>query len=80
MPKNKVALSLDREILSQVDQLVASHEFPSRSQAVEAALVEALDRRNRHRLARECARLDPTEEQVLAEEGLGAEDVDWPEY
>ena len=35
---------------------------------------------NSCRLAEEAARLDPTEERALAEEGLAAEAVDWPAY
>jgi len=34
----------------------------------------------RTRLARECARLEPTHERALAEEGLLAEVPGWPEY
>jgi len=80
MPKQKVAVTLERRILDAVDQLVAAQEYPNRSQAIEAALAEALDRRSRTRLARECARLDPAEERALAEEGLGAEGIEWPAY
>jgi hypothetical protein len=35
---------------------------------------------NRQRLARECALLDPAFEQALAEEGMGEELSQWPEY
>jgi metal-responsive CopG/Arc/MetJ family transcriptional regulator len=80
MPKQKVAVTLDCRLLEEVDELVAIREFPSRSQAIEVALGEALERRARTRLARECARLDPTEERALAEEGLGTEGVEWPAY
>jgi Arc/MetJ-type ribon-helix-helix transcriptional regulator len=54
--------------------------FASRSQAVQAAVREKLDRLAAGRLARECARLDPAEEQALAEEGLGEDAGSWPEY
>ncbi len=80
MPKLKVAVTLERHILAEVDELVAAQEFPNRSQAIEAALAEVLCRRARTRLARECARLDPTEERALAEEGFGLEGVEWPAY
>ncbi len=80
MPKQKVAVTLERRLLDEVDRLVADDEFPSRSQAIEAALVEVLGRRARTRLARECARLDPDEERAMAEEGLGHEGVEWPAY
>jgi Arc/MetJ-type ribon-helix-helix transcriptional regulator len=80
MARLKVAVTLDRAIVEEVDRLVAKREFANRSRAIEAALVEVLDRRGRSRLARECARLDPAEERGLAEEGLGHEGVAWPEY
>jgi hypothetical protein len=35
---------------------------------------------DRGRLARECAKLDPKFEQALAEEGIGSEMAQWPEY
>jgi len=80
MAKQKVAITLDRQLLTEIDDLVASGTYPNRSQAIEAALSETLARRARTRLIRECARLDPGEERALAEEGLGAEGIEWPEY
>ena len=59
MPKAKVALTLDAELLEQVDTLVSERRFPNRSQAVESALAEKLGRLARTRLATECAKLDP---------------------
>jgi hypothetical protein len=44
------------------------------------AVSEKLDRLDGSRLARECAKLDVVEEQALADEGLGAELEQWPEY
>jgi Arc/MetJ-type ribon-helix-helix transcriptional regulator len=80
MPKSKIAITIDPGLLAQVDALVAAREFPNRSQAVEAALVDALAHRVRARLAMECAKLDPGEERTLAEEGIGTEGETWPEY
>ncbi len=48
--------------------------FPSRSQAIQAAVEEKPARLDRDRLARERAKLDPVFEKTLAEEGL-SEDV-----
>ena len=78
MAKTKVALTLDATLLNRVDDLVAHKRFRNRSQAVEAALAEKLARLARTRLAEECAKLDPAEEQQLADEGLAGES--WPEY
>jgi Arc/MetJ-type ribon-helix-helix transcriptional regulator len=80
MPKTKVALTLETMLVNRVDELVAKQRFRNRSQAVEAALVEKLDRLARRRLAREAAKLDPAEEQRLADEGLTAAAETWPEY
>ena len=68
MPKTKVALTLESALLTQVDDLVARRRFKNRSQAVEAALGEKLERLARTRLARECAKLDAGEEKRLADE------------
>jgi len=80
MPKTKVAVTLSSEILRELDALIADQRFPNRSQAVEAALAEKLERLAKTRLAREVAKLDPDEEKGLAEEGMGIELATWPEY
>jgi len=80
MPKLKVAVTLDQQLLDEVDALVAARVYPNRSQAIEAAVAEVLGRRARTRLASECAKLDPEEERALAEEGLGTETESWPPY
>ena len=80
MPKTKVALTIDADLLDRVDHLVARQRFRNRSQAIETALAEKLARLARTRLAEECAKLDPAEERQLAEEGLAASGESWPEY
>jgi metal-responsive CopG/Arc/MetJ family transcriptional regulator len=80
MPKTKVALTLDTALLERVDELVAKQRFRNRSQAVEAALADKIQRLARTRLARESAKLNAREEKRLADQGL-ADDLDtWPEY
>ncbi len=80
MTTTKVAISLDSELLAELDTLVSQHVFPNRSRAIQAALEEKLSRLRRTRLARECAKLDPVAEQSLAEEGIEQELETWPEY
>jgi len=80
MAKTKVALTLDADLLDQVDELVAKQAFRNRSQAVEAALADKLHRLARTRLAREAAKLNPGEEKRLADEGLADALDAWPEY
>ena len=78
--KSKIAITLDEEIVRQLDYLIMQQSYKNRSQAIEEAVAEKLDRLKQGRLARECAKLDPVVEQEMAEEGL-VEDVDnWPEY
>ena len=80
MPKMKVAVTLERSLLEELDALVADRRFPSRSQAIEAAVADTLERLAHTRLAREAAKLDPVEEKALAEEGMASELASWPEY
>jgi Arc/MetJ-type ribon-helix-helix transcriptional regulator len=79
MPVAKIAVSIDRKALMRVDRLVKSGVFPSRSKAIQDALLEKLDRLDHSRLAVECAKLDPAEEKAWAEERWTA-DITWPEY
>jgi len=77
MAKTKVAVTLDTETLRRVDRLVREARYPNRSQAIEAAVAEQLDRLERRRLAEECANLDPAAERALAEKGFGADAAAW---
>jgi len=80
MAKTKVALTLDRDLLERLDELVERRRFRNRSQAVESALADKLQRLARTRLARESAKLNPREEKRLADEGLADDFASWPEY
>jgi Arc/MetJ-type ribon-helix-helix transcriptional regulator len=80
MAKAKLAVTLDSALVSELDDLVSKHRFANRSQAVEMAVAEKLERLAKTRLARECAKLDPDEERALAEEGLAGGQDTWPEY
>ena len=51
-----------------------------RSRAVQEAIFDKLQRLQRSRLTRECAKLDPAFEQALADEGLTEDSEQWPEY
>lgn len=80
MPTTKVAITIDEDLLERIDRLVAHRRFPSRSRAIALAVKAQLDRMDRGRLARECSKLDPKEEQQLAEEGASYDLESWPEY
>lgn len=76
----KVAVSIDDRLLRRLDSLVEREVFRSRSEAIQKAVAEKLARMDRGRLARECAKLLPGEEQQLAEEGIEKDASEWPEY
>jgi metal-responsive CopG/Arc/MetJ family transcriptional regulator len=80
MPSAKIAITIEQELLARLDRLVKQQRFPNRSRAVQEALRDKLDRLDRGRLARECAKLDPAFEQQLAEEGMAKDFEQWPEY
>jgi metal-responsive CopG/Arc/MetJ family transcriptional regulator len=80
MSSTKVAITLDEELLERIDRLVEEKKFPSRSRAIQLAVKAQIDRLDRRRLARECAKLDPGYEQKLAEEGASYDLASWPEY
>jgi metal-responsive CopG/Arc/MetJ family transcriptional regulator len=80
MATSKIAITIDDELLQRLDILVKSSIFPNRSKAIQEAVKEKLMRLEKSRLAEECAKLDPTYEQALAEEGFSTELEEWPEY
>ena len=80
MAKSKIAVTIDAALLDRLDELVRDDSFANRSQAVEAAVMEKLDRLQRTRLANECSKLDPDLERRHAEEGLETELSEWPRY
>jgi metal-responsive CopG/Arc/MetJ family transcriptional regulator len=80
MARSKVAISLEEDTLRRLDELVRRAVFPNRSRAIQSAVEEKLERIERSRLARECAKLDPAYEKSLAEEGMTEDLSQWPEY
>jgi Arc/MetJ-type ribon-helix-helix transcriptional regulator len=64
-----IAVTVDSKIIADIDRLVTTGVFPNRSKAFEIAIGERLRQMRRSRLALESAKLDPTEEQALANEG-----------
>jgi Arc/MetJ-type ribon-helix-helix transcriptional regulator len=67
----KIAVTMDRKILTRLDNLVKGKVFENQNKAVQEAVREKLQRLARNRLTRECAKLDKKAEQAMAEEGFG---------
>jgi len=80
MPTEKIAITLDRDLLREIDRGVKSGLFKNRSRAIEEAVRDKLERHRRRRLLTEAKKLDPAEEQALAEEGTTGEEGAWPAY
>ena len=80
MSKAKVAITLDEQFIGDIDRLVSAHIFQNRSQAIQEAVEEKLQRLKHTRLAKECAKLDMISEKTMAEEGMVEDSSQWPEY
>ncbi len=80
MPAAKIAISLDAEIVEQIDRWVREKKYPNRSKAIQDAVKERMARWRKTRLIEETAKLNPEEEKALAEESVAAENEGWPEY
>jgi metal-responsive CopG/Arc/MetJ family transcriptional regulator len=58
MATTKIAVTLDDKTVDRLDHLVKDRVFPNRSKAIQEAFQEKLERLERGRLARECAKLE----------------------
>jgi metal-responsive CopG/Arc/MetJ family transcriptional regulator len=80
MTTRKIAITMDEALVKQLDSMVKSKVYPSRSKAIQEAVADKLERVQKTRLARECAALDPAYERSMSEEGFSVEIDGWPEY
>ena len=76
----KIAISIDPSLLGRVDDLVSRKVFRSRSEIFQVAVSAQVERIEEDALLRECAKLDPVEEQRFADMGLSNELTEWPAY
>ena len=74
----KIAVTLEQRTVADLDRWVKEGRYANRSRALQSAVNLLSEREKRTRLARELAKIDPKEETLLAEQGLG--DHAWPEY
>lgn len=75
----KIAISLDRDLLKKLDALIDQEHLDSRSQIISQAIEAILQQRSRAAFERECEKLDPAEEQGMAEERYTSE-VEWEKF
>ncbi|MBN2240864.1 MAG: ribbon-helix-helix protein, CopG family [Dehalococcoidales bacterium] len=80
MSKEKIAITLDEQSIDELDRLVREKVFPNRSQAVQEAVTEKLERLSKNRLAQESAKLNRVYEQQMADEDIQQDTAEWPEY
>lgn len=80
MSSIKIAISLEQNLLEELDLMVQNKIFPNRSKAIQEAVVEKISRMNKSRLTKECAKLELKFEQSLAEEGMSTASEEWPKY
>lgn len=79
MAKTKIAITLDEKLLRRVDRAVDRGRELNRSAAIERAVADFIERMDRARLARECAKLVPDSERATANAAL-PESAQWPAY
>jgi metal-responsive CopG/Arc/MetJ family transcriptional regulator len=80
MNKTKIAKTRGDDTVKRLDHRVRENMFSNRSQAIQEAVKEKLERIERSGLAKECAKLDLNFEKAMAEEGLTGDLSGWPEY
>ena len=80
MSKTKIAITLDADFIAEIDKLIKKQRFMNRSQAIQEAVKEKLQKITKSRLAKECAKLNPSFERAMADEGLSEDLREWPEY
>lgn len=80
MNSAKITISVEPSLLKRIDSLVTRKLFRSRSEVFQVAVAEQLDSLDEDAFSRECAKLDPTEEQAFADIGLSTDLVEWPAY
>jgi metal-responsive CopG/Arc/MetJ family transcriptional regulator len=76
----KIAITIDENLLREVDGWVKQKLYPNRSQAIQAALFDRVNQLNQQRLEAECAKLDPQEERDFAELGIEETLSGWSQY
>lgn len=80
MSKAKIAVTMDEQFIKDIDMLIRTRIFQNRSQAIQKAVQEKLERLKHIRLAQECSKLNIPFEKAMAEEGMTMDVDEWPKY
>jgi metal-responsive CopG/Arc/MetJ family transcriptional regulator len=80
MSTAKIAVSIDQNLLKKIDFYVKKHIFKNRSQAFQISINQTLEHLEHGRLAKECAKLDISFEQEMADTALNEDIESWPNY
>jgi Arc/MetJ-type ribon-helix-helix transcriptional regulator len=80
MSTAKIAITIDENLLLELDSLISEKQFNNRSQAIQLAVKDKVDKIRKRRFYNECDKLDPIFEKNLADEGLKLDLEQWTEY
>lgn len=80
MSVDKIAVSIDHELVQKLDKLVADKKFKNRSHAIQSSIQNTVTKLEHQRLAQQCRKLNEIEEQRLADEGLEEDLGQWPKF
>lgn len=80
MAKAKIAISLEEDLVKEIDRWVSEGQYPSRSKAVQETLKEKITNWRRKRLIEEVSKLNSKEEQAMTEEAIFPGNKIWDEY
>ena len=76
----KIAVSIDDQLLAKLDSFIAEKKFKTRSQAIQTAVQDTVERLGHKRLIHACMQLDAHAERALADEGITKDLEEWPEF
>jgi len=80
MPKDKVAITVEKDILRELDLMVKEKNIPSRSKAIEEAISHLIENWRKNRLYEQLRNLDVEAEKAEAEASVDAVNEAWQKY
>lgn len=80
MPKDKVAITVEKDILRELDLMVKEKNMPSRSKAIEEAISHLIENWRNNRLYEQLRNLDVEAEKAEAEASVDAVNEAWQKY